>query len=104
MTLIVIGCLKSADINNDFWYQLTTVDTKKISFFVSYKWYRSVGLIPKIAYQSILQTYFVVVIPCFRIIPCYLIMRWIRQIVLGTQGVSILLMTIDLITNSALRS
>jgi hypothetical protein len=46
-TLIDIGCLKS-------------VDTKKISFFVSYKWYQSKP-IPKIPYQSILQTYSVVV-------------------------------------------
>jgi hypothetical protein len=44
-TLIGIGCLKPAD-------------TKKTSFFISYKWY---GPIPKIAYQPILQTYSVVV-------------------------------------------
>jgi hypothetical protein len=61
MTLIGISCLKSADTNNDFWYRLATVDTKKTSFFVSYKWYRPGRLIPKIPYQSILQTYYVVV-------------------------------------------
>jgi hypothetical protein len=47
-TLIGIGCLKPDD-------------TKKISFFVSYKWYRPGGSISKISYQSILQTYSVVV-------------------------------------------
>jgi hypothetical protein len=51
-TLIGIGCLKPA----------ATADTKKTSFFVSYKWYRSGGPIPKIPYQPILQTYSVVVI------------------------------------------
>jgi hypothetical protein len=47
-TLIGIGCLKPAD-------------TKKTSFFVSYKWYRPGGPISKIPYQSILQIYSVVV-------------------------------------------
>jgi hypothetical protein len=35
--LIGIGCNKTADTNNDFWYRLTTVNIKKASFFVSYK-------------------------------------------------------------------
>jgi hypothetical protein len=60
-TLIGIGCLKPADTNNYFQYRLATADTKKTSFFVSYKWYRSGGTIPKIPYQPILQTYSVVV-------------------------------------------
>jgi hypothetical protein len=37
MTLIDIGCLNIADTNNYFWYRLETDDTKKTSFFVSYK-------------------------------------------------------------------
>jgi hypothetical protein len=39
MTLIGIDCLKQADTNNYFWYRLKTTDTKKTSFFVSYKWW-----------------------------------------------------------------
>jgi hypothetical protein len=45
MTLISITCFKPADINNYFWYQLETDDTKKTSFFILYKWYRLGGLI-----------------------------------------------------------
>jgi hypothetical protein len=37
MTLIGIGCLKPADTNNYFWYQLKTTDTKRTFFFVSFK-------------------------------------------------------------------
>jgi hypothetical protein len=36
--IIDIGCVRLADINNDFWYRLVTTD-KKTSFFVSFKWY-----------------------------------------------------------------
>jgi hypothetical protein len=61
MTLIGISCLKLADTNNYFWYRLAAADTKKSSFFVSYKWYRPGGPISKIPYQPILQTYSIVV-------------------------------------------
>jgi hypothetical protein len=44
----------TADTNNYFWYRLETVDTKKTSFFISYKWYRHDGPVPKIPYQPIL--------------------------------------------------
>jgi hypothetical protein len=37
MTLIGIDYLKAANTNNYFWYRLETTDTKKTSFFVSYK-------------------------------------------------------------------
>jgi hypothetical protein len=32
--IIGIDCIRSADINNDFLYQLATGDTKKTSFFI----------------------------------------------------------------------
>jgi hypothetical protein len=47
---ICVGWLKPVDTNNDFWYRLAIADTKKTSFFVSFKWYRSGGPIPKMAY------------------------------------------------------
>jgi hypothetical protein len=53
MTLIGIGCLKSVDTNNYFWYPLEITDTKKTSFFVSYKWYRPAGPLQKIPVDSI---------------------------------------------------
>jgi hypothetical protein len=37
-----------------YWYRLETSDTKKTSFFISYKWYQPDGSIPKIPYQPIL--------------------------------------------------
>jgi hypothetical protein len=52
--LIGIDYLKTVDTNNFFLYRLKTADTKKTSFFISYKWYRPVRPISKISYQSIL--------------------------------------------------
>jgi hypothetical protein len=39
-TIIGIGCVRSADTNNDFWYRLAIADTKKTAFFISFKWCR----------------------------------------------------------------
>jgi hypothetical protein len=70
--------------------------TKKTSFLISYKWYRSSGPIPKISYQSILQTYSVVVrkrdvgaLTCSKHKPCmsgyWLMMRWRLHFFLAHQ-------------------
>jgi hypothetical protein len=59
--IIGIDCVRSADTNNDFWYRLATTDTQKTAFFVSFKWYRSRGPIPKMACQLIPKMFFVVV-------------------------------------------
>jgi hypothetical protein len=60
-TIIGIGCVRSADTNNDFWYCLATADTKKTTFFISFKWYRPGERIPKMAYQPISKTFSIVV-------------------------------------------
>jgi hypothetical protein len=35
--IIGIGCVRTADTNNYYWYQLATTDTKNVQFFISYR-------------------------------------------------------------------
>jgi hypothetical protein len=63
----------SADQYNHYWYRLATTNTKKISFFISFKWYWPSGPIQKIAYQPIPKTHSVLVAPGYLLVGCKLV-------------------------------
>jgi hypothetical protein len=56
-TIIYIGCVRSADTNNNFCYRLITPDIKMTSFFISFKWYQPGEPISKMTYQPIPNTF-----------------------------------------------